>query len=264
MPRRFSFEDKLDRASEHLSAVNNELWTWLRDKPYQITHKFDLNWQKYTIRIRATGRPPSRLSVLIGDCLYNIRSALDHLALALTEANCGCLPLAAAKQTEFPIFSKAALYASNGVRAIRHMSPAAQAIIEGLQPYKAGEPKDWTAIHPLWLLHELSNIDKHRTLLVAFTAYKQSGFSRRVETDILWEFWHAGTPAPLEPDTDILIASYRATSADGRKRMKMKLYPLFDVVFADAPAQRYAVSETLGRIIKHVRNEVVDLLRPFL
>lgn len=45
--------------------------------------------------------------------------------------------------------------------AINGVPLAAQSVIESLQPYYRRQPRD------LWLLHEMSNWDKHRRLLIA-------------------------------------------------------------------------------------------------
>jgi hypothetical protein len=55
------------------------------------------------------------------------------------------------------------------------MDPKAQSIIEGLQPYHRGQAY---ATHPLWRIHELNRIDKHR--LLHSTATNQSGTQVRV------------------------------------------------------------------------------------
>src|SRR5437667_11229671 len=65
---------------------------------------------------------------------------------------------------------------------IRGIDPKAQAIIEGLQPYQTGAA--WRR-HPLWLLTELSNLDKHRLLHVTSTAF--SGI--HIEPPPIEDFW---------------------------------------------------------------------------
>jgi len=44
-------------------------------------------------------------------------------------------------------------------RKVGGIAPVARTIVEGLQPYRRGQN---FASHPLWVLHELSRIDKHR------------------------------------------------------------------------------------------------------
>ena len=61
---------------------------------------------------------------------------------------------------------------------VLHSCPAAQAIIEGLQPHH--RQYGFFVTHPLWLLHGLSNVDKHRALHVALLAQTQAGIARVV------------------------------------------------------------------------------------
>lgn len=46
------------------------------------------------------------------------------------------------------------------------LDPQDWTIIEHAQPYQAGEP--WSGRDPLWLLHELNRIDKHRRVHVGY------------------------------------------------------------------------------------------------
>lgn len=103
---------------------------------------------------------PLRFSVLIGEIAHHLRSSLDHLIWQLVLAN----GAKGTGRTEFPIFreppkdaegerpfgKKIAGVRADAVKAIRQM-----------QPYNNPEPH----LDPLWLVHELDRIDKHRLLL---------------------------------------------------------------------------------------------------
>jgi hypothetical protein len=126
---------------------------------------------------------PVEFSLRVGDVLQGLRSGLDHLAYALAVAHSGTLSPEVAGLSEFPIFgdeSRAGNLGTgltrfhqatrtgvpvptSGLAKIQGIAPAAQTIIEGLQPYhrEADFRND-----PLWRLHELSRIDKHRLVHV--------------------------------------------------------------------------------------------------
>jgi hypothetical protein len=100
----------------------------------------------------------------MGDCLHNLRSSLDHLAWQLVLADGGT----PTTRTDFPIFKCEGLFrehkkskkAPTGV--VGGVSQQAAALIESLQPYNRtdGSPEE----HPLWVVHHLNIIDKHRRL----------------------------------------------------------------------------------------------------
>lgn len=94
---------------------------------------------------------------LAGDIIHNLRSALDHLANQLALIGCPALTPKELRQIEFPIAETLAKYEADKNRKMRGMTPQAVEAIDGLKPYKGGNDA-------LWRLHELDNIDKHRTL----------------------------------------------------------------------------------------------------
>jgi hypothetical protein len=97
------------------------------------------------------------LSAKLGDCLHNFRCVLDHLVWELSVAESGDPP-PQRRRIGFPVFDDSAAYSGQGLHAV---SDPARAVIEGLQPYHAGAN---ARHHPLWVLCELSNIDKHRAI----------------------------------------------------------------------------------------------------
>lgn len=109
---------------------------------------------------RAT-RPPTsdiRLGAVLGDCVHNLRSSLDHLAcqLVLTDGN------QITRTTSFPITDG---QPATGIVVSGGVDQAALVEIERLQPYhrhKIGEL--------LGLLRDLDNFDKHRDLAVVAVA----------------------------------------------------------------------------------------------
>jgi hypothetical protein len=120
----------------------------------------------HTILYRAADVPsvPTQCAPIIGDVLYNLRSALDHFAWQLLRLD-GQVP-DAKHNPQFPIKDTAL----NGKGRPRHITiqPGIrdQRILDALtavQPYemlaKYGQPL-WG--QTLWLVNELCNADKHR------------------------------------------------------------------------------------------------------
>jgi hypothetical protein len=160
----FSFELKMRRAVEHLHAFNQTVYWWLRDHPYRIEQEIDAETGSAQVVVRAIRQPPERLSLMLGDAIQNFRSGLDHLVVDLARAHSGGhLMPRVESDLQFPITtSRTEFKAAYTARArLGCVPPRAAAFIQRMQPYRRGiDP----AAHPLWLLQQLSNIDKHRRL----------------------------------------------------------------------------------------------------
>ena len=100
-----------------------------------------------------------RSSILAGDVLYNLRSCLDHLVHQLIVSDTGVEPTY--RTYEFPIFRNEKQFDELRNRMLRDVSPEAVTRIRELQPFRAETPAE----SPLWLLHELHSLDRHRLLL---------------------------------------------------------------------------------------------------
>jgi len=161
-----TFKMKFARADEHLKALNNEVAAFLQTHPYEIVTTEDISAGSLCAQVIYRHAPSDLLLMLIGDVLHNLRSALDHLAWSLAGPHANRL-------TEFPIFlDKTRFHAvsrqgipdrGSGLEKMHDIPLPAQTAIESVQPYQKvhGLPEHR---EPLWLLHQLSIEDKHRTL----------------------------------------------------------------------------------------------------
>ena len=160
---------KLTRAEEHLHILDDETARYLDGDFFQLVRDDTAHGSVFHLWVKE--QPPARLSLLLGDCLHNLRSSLDHLAWQLVIANANSPD----ERTKFPVHLNRPskdLFASSSVRG---MSREAITIIEKLQPYQAGDRANQTA---LWFVGQLSNHDKHRTLNL--TAASLKGMSVRL------------------------------------------------------------------------------------
>jgi hypothetical protein len=158
----YNHERRLERAAYHLQRFENEVKQWIDREPYRIVPESQPEQRQTIFRVEILRSPPPELSLLIGDCLHNLRSALDNLAYDLARAYQGDpLSHSVAKASQFPIFKSKDQFLSRGMTQIRGVAPAAQKIIEEVQPYQRGDEYTYDR---LWWLRELSNNDKHRLL----------------------------------------------------------------------------------------------------
>jgi hypothetical protein len=146
-------------------------------KPYRVIREDDTDAGECRWRVYLLRKPPLiRWSALAGDCLYDLRSALDQLAYALAVAHTGDpLPKKIADKSAFPLFVRKPKNMSTLNRRIAGIDPDAQAIIKKLQPYiRRDRSRESNIRLALGYLDSLCNYDKHRLPLVL--SYHLGGF----------------------------------------------------------------------------------------
>lgn len=154
---------KLHRAHEHLVMLNREIEAFHMSKPYRMVHETWANDTVHILRAEIVRGLPEMLPVILGDCLQNMRAALEHLAWELVVVGDGN----PGSKTGFPIFKDDpfAPGANSGLtrsftNKVSGMPEEAIAILKGLQPHLGDDPEH----ELLWLLNDYSNIDRHQTL----------------------------------------------------------------------------------------------------
>lgn len=155
-----SVQAKLARASDHVRAVDAALSGTDPRARHSIVVSRKHPPEAHVIEvIERRPEDPTLVPLLVGEVLQHLRSALDHLVGELERKN----GLHRDSEFEFPIFWDLGRYKKESGRRIRGVSAAAAAVIERHQPYHWRSPryKD----HPLWILHDLNNADKHRVLI---------------------------------------------------------------------------------------------------
>lgn len=256
---------KLSRAHGHLDDLQAKISQWLNGNHHTIRRHRDPDRPDHlSIRVTAQDLPAEPFALLVGDILHNLRGCLDHLVYALAFKHTKPLPDEFAKGSQFPIYGDKRLWQSDRPRRIRGIHPDAQAIIESLQPYHRG--KDF-ASHPLWVLHDLSNIDKHRLLLVA------NCYSGGVAVDT--DRWRAEGNAILLPGTinvhggfiegETEVLNCRVAPADPNREMNVEFFqPLMDIGFkCGSIVDGRGLTSVLGDIHNYILDDVSTPLSKF-
>jgi hypothetical protein len=275
MTFQFGHEAKVAWALHRLEQLAGELSAWIDENSRLTTHRFYPRSGEYVVWVTTKQLDGSGLAVEIGDCLYNLRSALDHLAYELAIAFTGePLPKEIAENSEFPIFGdedpkgvggKGPALFRAAARKIAGVDPAAQAVIESLQPYQLG--LDFRT-HELWRLHELARVDRHRLLHLSTVQLDGMLWNPASHLNVATIgggegiYSHAGE---IEPGQRTEVARIPATPTNPKERMYMDIKPALDVVFAaDNPAAGESVSAVLGGIYNYVINDVLAALGRFV
>lgn len=228
--------------------------------------------------------PGDPIGLLIGDALRNMRSALDNLAFALSSSYTNPLSDEFANSSEFPIFGDEDRQGNSGVgeakftavdrrgdpargsglAKIRGWPPDAKTIVEGLQPYKRGQ--DFRS-DPLWVLHELDRLDKHRLLHTTVAASRGTlwdiGEFRNIRC--IGPGFIESMDATVETDTPISrIVGIHPIDPDTEMHVEIK--PALAVAFSPGTsvAASQPVIDSLAAVYNYVVATVMTPLARFL
>lgn len=200
---------KWDRAHAHLEALQHEIAVFFDGDPYSFGEYLDCEAGEYGLRIEMNTPLPLAWSVIVGDYIHNLRSALDHLAWQLVLVSGG----KPSERTQFPIFMAEPTGRAIGRwdQMVAGMVEPVVAQIRDVQPYAAG---DQAKQHTLAILNALSNIDKHRLPLArvaAIAAHEPGtlGLLPKRDVEILDAQIKIGVP--LEDGDEIAWATVRCT-----------------------------------------------------
>jgi hypothetical protein len=252
---------RLDRAQKHLDALNAGIDAYASRQPYAfhvVTYYGneirDIEW----IRL-----PPPKWSLLVGDCAHNVRCALDHIVYEMSGGRNGIVP----RYAEFPIFNRQPPYFlrtkkgnpahGSGLRKIEGVKDLnARTAIRNLQPFRRQDPER----HPLWILHELNNFDKHRAMPFMFAAIRTNLAAWGVrEIEDLPPGWRQARATQstkyvthLPPGTAVPNVKVRFDLA-----MRVTLRP-------KTAGSHESIDVILREIIDYVRNDAVHALRQWI
>ncbi len=262
---------KLDRAKERFDTLCKSITKFVADEDsYSLALDKDGDGRG-ALRVSEVKRPPPDWGLLIGECVHQYRSALDHLIFQLVLSNShGYLPARVVRRSEFPIFNSGPKF--GGKRNRKGMPPPgrgwakiqdtpvdAWAIIEALQPYhRRKNPKT----RALWQLQELSNVDKHRLLHVTYWSFRAPSFTFRTK-NVSALRGPIFRPGPLKRDA--VVAAWQTIPVDPRygTDVNVEAEILTDVVFGKASAARSVRGESVVKTLYEIGAFIAsDVLPP--
>ena len=156
---------KLRRAEHQIQKINDEADTLCKKVSQGIARDLCGDDEQVWSYRNETPEAPVGWSILIGEILYNLRSTLDHLVWQLVLNN----EQRPGRHNEFPIAKDHQDWQREEIRTLKGVSQRHKAKIGYLQPFTGGIylPFD---VSMLKVLDTLSNIEKHRHLVVAVIA----------------------------------------------------------------------------------------------
>jgi hypothetical protein len=169
---------KWRRGREYYEALNAGLEGASRDYPWTYVYRATAEVQPGGLEYRFYVDPgefdAETPALIAGDCVFNLRAALDHLIYALHDRRFrGQVPGKIGERTQFPILTRHRRdKRGNLIPSIKwaetgSLSARQRTAIEFLQPYNRRHDKLMYTRERLADLALLNNIDKHRYLHVA-------------------------------------------------------------------------------------------------
>jgi hypothetical protein len=78
---------KIDQAKKHLDTLEKEVRSYLSRKPFAVVPEEEPHTGDLVYKVRINESVPVQWSAIVGDIIHNLRSALDHVAYELVQAN---------------------------------------------------------------------------------------------------------------------------------------------------------------------------------
>ncbi len=245
----------------HLKAFRRTAERFIESHPYRLRSEIHPHAANNVQIVVVSARPvPIRLPILTGEVLYHLRSALDHVAQQLVLAHGGTPDI----YTAFPVWEdRFATYKSKNPRPHFEISggadPGALAIVEAAQPYQR---VDDPTLHPLWILNELMNIDKHRALLLATTGYDNVSVRHALMGNVWSSMPIMERCMPLVPGYQVTVVGFQDHV---RPDVHMDCHITARVAFANGqPCAGEPVADVLQTLLETVRDDVVPSLAGYL
>jgi hypothetical protein len=248
--------DKIRRANTHRDDLNRMLDPISHLNPHPFAGEVRGDGREHLYRWHNPPIPDPDTELVLGDCVHNLRSALDHLAYQLVVLN----KKPTGGRPAFPIVDcpprRGWKYRWRRLPfSVPGVSVKANRIIEDIQPYKGGDVG-----RRLSELRDLDNIDKHRHLLITIYAITHTATAR-------WtgETPNYGTPRIVLPPTAPVHGEVaaRVIWPVPRPQLDPQLYFGVGVRFHKRVGKRFArrpVIGVLSNLICTVEDDVIDTL----
>lgn len=155
---------KIQRAKQHVADLDIHITEYLENDPFVLKVRQGLNPPQRLIYVEASHPMPTGLSLIIGDAVHNLRTALDHLCFAMVGTktkkprNVG-FPFAKGKQS---------LGGAIATRQMHLAPPRVQKELHALEPYPGGNKY-------LQAVKALDERDKHHFILTVGVGIEMTG-----------------------------------------------------------------------------------------
>ena len=261
-PELASVRAKIGRAKDHLRDIDSALTTLIGTDPtanHSVSIEYESDGKEMVVKLAECKPIDPTLPLVIGDCLHNLRSALDHLVYRLA-LKLGTSTEAADK-TFFPIYLTKATFDDRVKKLLKpFISDAALTEIEKCQPYSAYDVPEEADV---WILNKLDIFDKHRLLVVA--AQKCAPVEFTITVVATGEQCHEIISEPKWKTVidGAEIIRFRLANPPGKVRVQIKLVTSIQLAETGLAADGVPVQDALGQCIAIVSSIVSDFGKTF-
>jgi hypothetical protein len=247
--------DKIRRAKTHRDKLQEIINSISKRYPYPFKGEVRNKGRDHLYRWQNPPVLNPDAELILGDCIHNLRSALDHLAYQLIMLN----KKTPSRSSAFPILDRPPRARRKFRRreiplVVPGVSAKASKIIQDVQPYKGGDIG-----RQLVDLRNLDNIDKHRHLLITVQA-----------VDALTTTWWGDDPPYGTPNSVFIFkapvhdeVAVRVRWAQPRPDLDPYLNFTVGVRFGERLGGRFArrpVDGVLSTLISTVEEDIVNTL----
>lgn len=258
---------RFKHAEKRMHELNSVISDFYATRPYDVTRDFDAHRRKYIWKLRVVREVPSEISLIMSDCLHNLRSTLDNLIWQIASdrgarrevLDASSYPICA-HRNDYRRWDEAGILREDcGLARIAGLDPTVQAIVETTQPFQSERPEE----HPLRWLSLLSNRDKHRRLHVAQAAAVGSEIVLKTELGdmpigVRDDAGRLRSPVQLTPgplQEGAVVAQLTLPPVDFEVPVDLSL--VLDLVFADGPLVGRPLFASLCLILDFIDDHVL-------
>jgi hypothetical protein len=151
------------RAAEFQTAIQH----YLAEEPFRPDLQIDDDRRAWQVVLRISKPVPvDDWSILLGEIIHHLRSGLNNVLYNVASKYAGGTPRLP-RSIQFPIFSTETDFDKNADRFLGEARSELYDIVRAFQPFGGGDDflkpgPGLHMLHPMDLLNELSNDDKHR------------------------------------------------------------------------------------------------------
>lgn len=247
---------KIERAKKHVNDLNDIIIDFLADKPFELWSRYKKKPSQRFLFVKQHKDIPTEVSLIIGDAIHNLKSALDILAFRMVGDKAPT-----PQRVLFPFASsEKGLQGSIGNRQLGLAGEKVVDTIKGLQPYAGGNKL-------LYGIQILDTKDKHHFVITTGQVAHITGDQLRILTGT-----QVVGPGVLEFDVPtgkpIIVQDIRGTRAQRRNfkpfEEKVDFQPPFHISFG--PGQGFdgrPVVPTLMLMTETVEEAIVKISSAF-
>ncbi len=249
---------KIGRARKHADDLEAEINAFRESRPCEVGRVGTAPVDQRPLRVRHVTEVPDSIPLIVGDAAHNLRAALDHAAWSAVSAQSG------GTRIYFPIWTRPAAPGPDDWKqqVSRQLKGASAEFIDAVTRLEAWESgRD----SPLWAIHELDRIDKHRLLLtvaIAVTGIGLYGDSYELTVVKKYSGMEVNEPLLLEPRELTPLEEGRVLFGSPSDFGATEAAFVYDVILREPAMMRDKTAVTWLRILADRVEKIIKYLPP--